>query len=102
MLVLHPDELTVTDTPEHAIEAFYASQVEEVVLLGRRGPAQAAFTNPELRELADLMRAGVEVDPLDLELDEQSLRWLEDKANITARNNVKVLRAYASATPKNA
>ena len=102
MLVLHPDELAVTDTAEHAIEAFAASQVEQVVLLGRRGPAQAAFTNPELRELADLMRAGVEVDPLDLELDEHSLRWLESEANATARINVEVLRAYALATPKHA
>ena len=31
-----------------------ASSVREIVVLGRRGPAQAAFTNPELRELADL------------------------------------------------
>jgi ferredoxin/flavodoxin---NADP+ reductase len=102
MLVLHPDELVVTDTADHAIEAFAESQVEEVILLGRRGPAQAAFTNPELRELADLMRAGVEVDPLDLELDEHSRRWLEEEADATARRNVDILRSYAEATPKEA
>src|SRR6188472_1415373 len=81
MLVLHPDELSVTDTADHAIEAFGASRVREVVLLGRRGPAQAAFTNPELRELADLQRAGVEVDVEDLDLDEHSLRFLEEEAD---------------------
>src|SRR3954452_15091613 len=102
MLVLHPDELSVTDTADHAIEAFAASQVKEVVLLGRRGPAQAAFTNPELRELADLMRAGVEVDPLDLELDEHSQAWLESEADITAHKNVEILRGYAEAGPKDA
>ena len=102
MLVLHPDELSATDTADHAIEAFAASRVEEVVLLGRRGPAQAAFTNPELRELADLMRAGVEVDPMDLELDEHSARWLAEEADATARRNVDILRTYAEATPKNA
>jgi ferredoxin--NADP+ reductase len=102
MLVLHPDELSVTDTADHAIEAFGASRVREVVLLGRRGPAQAAFTNPELRELADLMRAGVEVDPMDLELDEHSARWLAEEADATARRNVDILRTYAEATPKNA
>jgi ferredoxin--NADP+ reductase len=100
MLVLHPDELIATDTADHAIEAFAKSQVKEVVLLGRRGPAQAAFTNPELRELADLMRAGVEVDPRDLELDEHSRRWLEEEADATARRNVEILRAYADAGPK--
>src|SRR4051794_2822599 len=102
MLVLHPDELRVTDTADHAIDAFAASQVKEVVLLGRRGPAQAAFTNPELRELADLMRAGVEVDPMELELDEHSARFLEEEANPTAKRNVEVLREYAQAGPKNA
>ena len=102
MLVLHPDELTVTDTADHAIEAFGESQVKEVVLLGRRGPAQAAFTNPELRELADLMRAGVEVDPMDLELDVHSARWLDEEADTTARKNVEILRSYAEATPKDA
>ena len=69
MLVLDPDELAVTDTADHAIEAFNAAGVREVVLLGRRGPAQAAFTNPELRELGELTRADVDVDPADLDLD---------------------------------
>jgi ferredoxin--NADP+ reductase len=102
MLVLHPDELSPTDTADHAIEVLAGSQVKEVVLLGRRGPAQAAFTNPELRELADLQRAGVEVDAGDLELDEHSARWLEEEADITARKNVEILRAYAAAGPKEA
>jgi ferredoxin--NADP+ reductase len=102
MLVLHPDELSPTDTADHAIEVLAQSQVQEVVLLGRRGPAQAAFTNPELRELADLQRAGVEVDVTDLELDEHSARWLEEEADITARKNVEILRDYAAAGPKEA
>jgi len=69
MLVLDPDELASTDTADHAIEAFAAASVTEVVILGRRGPAQAAFTNPELRELGELARADVVVDPADLERD---------------------------------
>jgi ferredoxin--NADP+ reductase len=102
MLVLHPEELAPTDTADHAIEVLSAAKVEEVVLLGRRGPAQAAFTNPELRELADLQRAGVEVDATDLELDEHSARWLEEEADITARKNVEILRTYAEQGPKEA
>jgi ferredoxin/flavodoxin---NADP+ reductase len=102
MLVLHPDELSPTDTADHAIEAFAQSQVKEVVLLGRRGPAQAAFTNPELRELADLQRAGVEVDVTDLQLDEHSAKWLETEADVTSRKNVEILRDYAAAGPKDA
>jgi ferredoxin--NADP+ reductase len=102
MLVLHPDELSPTDTADHAIEVLSQSGVEEVVLLGRRGPAQAAFTNPELRELADLRRAGVVVDATDLDLDEHSARWLEEEADITARKNVEILRGYAASGPKDA
>src|SRR5947209_15168988 len=54
MLVLEPSELAQTDTADHALARLARAQVEEVVLLGRRGPAQAAFTNPELRELGEL------------------------------------------------
>jgi ferredoxin/flavodoxin---NADP+ reductase len=100
MLVLHPDELAPTDTADHAIEALNASNITEVVLLGRRGPAQAAFTNPELRELIDLQRAGVEIDVTDLDLDEHSARWLETEADPTAVRNVEVMRQYAADGPK--
>ena len=102
MLVLHPDELASTDTADHAIEAFSQSAVKEVILLGRRGPAQAAFTNPELRELAQLQRAGVEVDVSDIELDEHSAKWLEADADITSRKNVEILRGYVESGPKEA
>src|SRR5947208_3427722 len=63
MLVLDPDEVSITDTADHAIEALMAAQVEHVIMLGRRGPAQAAFTNPELLELGQLKRSDVIVDP---------------------------------------
>ena len=67
MLVLDPGELAPTDTADHALDAFGVAAVTEVILLGRRGPAQAAFTNPELRELGELERADVIVDPAQLE-----------------------------------
>jgi ferredoxin--NADP+ reductase len=100
MLVLPPDELAVTDTADHAIDAFNAAGVREVVLLGRRGPAQAAFTNPELRELGELTRADVIVDPADLELDEESLQWLESEGDPTAKRNVELLREFAAREPR--
>ncbi len=98
MLVLSADELGKTDVADHALEALRRSAVEEVVILARRGPAQAAFTNPELRELADLELADVIVAPADVELDPASSAWLAE-ADITARTNVELLKAYASATP---
>src|SRR5580765_8026077 len=68
MLVLDPDEINVTDTADHALTGLAAAQVEHVILLGRRGPAQAAFTNPELLELGELARADVIVHPSEVEL----------------------------------
>src|SRR5256885_436360 len=73
---------------------------EEVVLLGRRGPAQAAFTNPELRELGELTRADIHVDPAELELDAHSERWLAEHGEPTARRNVALLREYAARPPQ--
>jgi len=100
MLVLDPDELAATDTADHAIEAFAGASVTDVVILGRRGPAQAAFTNPELRELGELARADIVVDPGELELDPHSAAWLEsDDASPTARRNVAILREYATRRP---
>ena len=100
MLVLDPDELAGTDTADHAIEAFARASVTDVVILGRRGPAQAAFTNPELRELGDLARADVVVDAAELELDPASAAWLESEdASPTVRRNVAMLREFASRRP---
>jgi ferredoxin--NADP+ reductase len=98
MLALSAEELAVTDIADHALEALRHSDVEEIVVLGRRGPAQAAFTNPELRELADLELADVIVDPSDMELDAETSARLPE-ADITTRKNVETLAAYAQAPP---
>jgi ferredoxin--NADP+ reductase len=92
MLVLDPGELAPTDTADHAIDAFGTAGVTEVVLLGRRGPAQASFTNPELRELGELKRADVIVDPAQLE-------GVEEPEDTTKRRNVEILRDYSSRVP---
>ena len=98
MLALSVDELSVTDIADHAIELLRASEIEEIVVLGRRGPVQAAFTNPELRELAELELADVVVDPADVELDPASAAALAD-ADMTTTKNVETLTLYAALTP---
>jgi ferredoxin/flavodoxin---NADP+ reductase len=98
MLALSADELAVTDIADHALAAQRDSAVQEIIVLGRRGPAQAAFTNPELRELADLELADVIVDPRDLELDEAARVALE-QADVTTRRNVEILTDYAARPP---
>jgi ferredoxin/flavodoxin---NADP+ reductase len=99
MLTLSPADLERTDVADHALEALRESRVEEVVVLGRRGPAQAAFTSAELRELGRLEGVDLSVDPADVELDPTSRRWLEEEGTFTARKNVELLREFA-ATPR--
>jgi ferredoxin/flavodoxin---NADP+ reductase len=98
MLVLAPAELAPTDTADHALEVLAESRVAEVVIVGRRGPAQAAFTNPELLELGELADADVIVDPEELD---RALAVHDTGAeeNITARRNVEILRSYAERPP---
>jgi len=100
MLVLPRAELEATDTADYAIEALAASAVEEVVIVGRRGPAQAAFTNPELRELGELTDADVAIDPAELEVDQHSARMIEHEGELTARRNVEIMREFAARPPQ--
>jgi ferredoxin--NADP+ reductase len=95
MLVLEPRELALTDTADHALPVLAAARIEEVVVVGRRGPVQAAFTTPELRELGELAQADVDVDPAELELDPHSAQWLESSGDAVARRNLKLLNEYA-------
>ncbi len=92
MLALAPSELEITDTADHAIEVLSASGIEDITILGRRGPLQAAFTNPELLEMGELERGDVEV--VGAELDELSAVALGD-ADKTRRRNVEIIQGYA-------
>jgi len=96
ILTLSAAELERTDIADHALEALRASRVREVVVLGRRGPAQAAFTSAELRELGRLDGVELRVDPADVELDPISREWLAAEGTFTARKNVELLREFAA------
>jgi ferredoxin/flavodoxin---NADP+ reductase len=95
VLTLSPAELERTDIAGHALETLRESRIEEVVVLGRRGPAQAAFTSAELRELGRLDGVDLRVDPADVELDAVSNRWLAEEGTFTARKNVELLGEFA-------
>jgi ferredoxin/flavodoxin---NADP+ reductase len=98
MLALTPEELTPTDTTDAAIEAIAGSGIREILVVGRRGPVQAAWTPVEVGELGELAGADVIVDPAELELDEDSAAELE-AAPPTVRRNVEHLRDYAARDP---
>jgi ferredoxin--NADP+ reductase len=95
ILVSDPDVLANTDIADHALASLHARGVEEVVVLGRRGPLQATFTTMELRELGELEAMAdvdVVVDPADFaDITEEDL----EAAGKTVKLNVKVLRGYS-------
>jgi ferredoxin/flavodoxin---NADP+ reductase len=94
MLALTPQELATTDTTDAAIEAINEAGIREILVVGRRGPVQAAWTPVEVGELGELAGADVVVDPADLELDEASEAELA-AAPPTVRRNIEHLRDYA-------
>lgn len=92
ILVTDPDVLAQTDIADHALDALHARGVSEVVIVGRRGPLQGAFTTLELRELGELEGVEVVVDPADLaEVTDEAAA----AAGKTTAANIKVLRGYA-------
>jgi ferredoxin/flavodoxin---NADP+ reductase len=102
ILISDPDVLANTDIADHALESLHDRGVEEVVIIGRRGPLQATFTTLELRELGDLeglADVDVIVDPADLsDITDEDL----EAAGKTVRQNIKVLRGYAERGPRGA
>ena len=94
-----PEELATTDIADYALEALRKSRVREVYLLGRRGPAQAAFTNPEVRELGELADADITAIPQEVELDPLSRAAVERSQDRATRKKVEMLREYARRAP---
>jgi ferredoxin--NADP+ reductase len=91
MLALTREELEPTDATDASIEAIAASPLREIVVVGRRGPAQAAFTTPELQEMGELAGADVIVDAADLDGAEAK--------DTNSERNLAVLRDFASREP---
>ena len=95
VLATPPERLSATDIADHALDTLRGSRIRDVVVLGRRGPSQAAFTSPELRELAELTGAAVVVDPAQLAgVDDAQLPHVP-------RHNLQILREYAATRPVN-
>ena len=93
LLAKTADEIEHTEMPQHVLDAFAASSVTDIYVLGRRGPVQASFTTKELRELGELADADVLVTPEDLVLDPLSEEVV--RGNRLLARNVDVLRDWS-------
>lgn len=87
------DELAETDIADYALEKLRGSRVKHIHVIARRGPAQAKFTNPEIKELGELAEADVIIKAEDLVLDPASQASLE--SDRTAVRNLETMQALA-------
>lgn len=93
------EELKTTDIAAHALETLSKSKVKEVHLVGRRGPAQAAFTPPEIKEFGELHECDTIVSTEDLKLNPESEVELADPANAPKKKNYDILKEYSQKAP---
>ncbi|NED99353.1 NADP oxidoreductase [Phytoactinopolyspora halotolerans] len=97
LLARDPDELVGTSMPRPVVDAFKASTLTDVHLVARRGPAQAKFTSPELREIGKLDGVDVVVEPDDLVLSPDDQAEVENRRQ--AKTTVTVLGEWAERSP---
>ncbi|HVO43005.1 MAG TPA: FAD-dependent oxidoreductase [Aggregatilineales bacterium] len=93
------EELRPTDIADYALEALRESKVRDIYMVGRRGPAQASFTNPELKELGELADADVIVPPDEIKLDPLTEAYLREHPDTTVEKNLKTLNEFAQRSP---
>ncbi len=89
-----PEELATTDIADYALDALRHSKVKEVYMLGRRGPAQAAFTNVEVRELGEMPGADIAVVPEEARLDALSQKHLDNANDRTLNKKVQIIQGF--------
>ncbi len=98
MLALDPSELDPTDTADHAIAAFKKSAIRTVIISARRGPENAAFTSPELRELPKLEHTNVIINKADIEA---AIERAGENPEKDVRSNLDAMTLIAEQEPTN-
>lgn len=94
ILCLSKNELLKTDITDYAMDALLNSNIKKVYLLGRRGAAQAAFTNPELRELGKLEECDIEIIKSEIEIDPVSKGFIEESEDKSIIKKMEILNSY--------
>ncbi|RFS26126.1 molybdopterin dinucleotide-binding protein [Acinetobacter sp. SWAC5] len=93
IVCLPEEELHKTDIADHALQMIVKSRIQTVNVIARKGPAQAAFTPKELRQLINHSGIDLKVNPLDLALDQATEAFLDLPENSEAKENVALLRS---------
>ncbi len=89
------EELESTDIADYALDALRECRVREIYMLGRRGPAQAAFTNPEAKELGEMIGADAFVPPAEARLDTLTKAVLERGTDRATTRKVAMIEQFS-------
>ncbi len=92
------EELSKTDIAGYAFEKLVNSNVKEVFMIGRRGPAQAAFTNPELKELGNLDIADCLILKEESQLDDLTTQYLSDNPERSIERKIEMISEFSNHT----
>ncbi len=98
VLAKTPKELANTDIADYALETLKQSRLQDIYVIARRGPVQAAFTPPEVREMLELEQTVAMVNPAALKLDNASQRILDQTKHRDIVRNVEILQRMAQNT----
>lgn len=98
VLAKNPAELRHTDMPQHVLDVLARSQISDIHLIGRRGPAQAKFSSVELKELGELADADVILDPSELDVDEPTRALISAQPGL--QRNFEILQEWAERKPQ--
>ena len=99
VLVKTPDEMSLTDIATHAADAIYAAPLEDVYMVGRRGPVEAKFTNVELREMGDLQECMPIIDAAQIPEEVPAEEKMSDRDRRLKDKNLGTLRSFVDAEP---
>jgi len=89
------NELKHTDMADYALEALRSGNIKNVYILGRRGPAQAAFTPPEIKEMGELEDTDVYVPGDEANIDQASREEMEESGDRNKAKNVAIIENLA-------
>lgn len=94
VLVKTPAEMAASDLAENAAAAIHGAPIEDVYLIGRRGPVEAKFTNKELSEMGDLEACAPVVDPAQIPAAVDG--DMSDRDRRLREKNLATLRGFAA------
>jgi ferredoxin--NADP+ reductase len=99
VLVKTPDEMSTTDIATHAADAIHAAPLEDVYMVGRRGPVEAKFTNVELREMGELQECTPIIDAAKIPGEVPAEEEMSDRDRRLKDKNLGTLRSFVDAEP---